>query len=177
MKKLRKSQKRELVRVGEYLISGGAFFWSGYGVLILMREVMGLSLLLSTIVSYTIGWTVNYVLQRYWVFSNPKLKKQNLQVTGRYLFISFVNLIINYLILNSLENIGISVYIGQFVSAGFFTVWNYVIYKFWVFYTPRRRRRKSPASASKTTKTKKHIPRYHNHPGLPHKRLRHGVVK
>lgn len=165
MKKLKASQRKELITITEYLISGGAFFWSGYGVLILMREVMGIDLFISTAVSYTVGWIVNYVLQRYWVFENPQLKKQQARVGFRYIVISVVNLFINYAILEGLERIGISVYIGQFVSAGFFTVWNYLIYKFWVFYTPKKKK-SPPRKAAK----KKHAAHYHNHPGLPHKK-------
>lgn len=170
MKKLKRRQRRELIRIGEYIVSGGAFFWSGYGILILLREVMGLNLLFSSTVAYIVGWTVNYLLQRYWVFSNPRLKKQQAQVSFRYVVISLVNLVINFLILDALEKVGISVYIGQFVSAGFFTVWNYLIYKFWVFYVPRRTR-KIPRAVASSIKAKKHAQHYHNHPGLPVKKL------
>jgi len=73
------------------------------------------------------------MLQRYWVFNNPKLAKHQTDVTARYLFISLINLLINYVILKSLKMAGVTPYIGQFVSAGFFTVWNYVLYKYYVF--------------------------------------------
>lgn len=141
MKKLQKKQLKELIRIGEYLVSGGAFFWSGYLALIFFKAVLGFDLWWATSLSYTIGWSVNYLLQRYWVFDNPRLKKHEVEVTSRYISISVVNLLINYLILWSLENVGITVYIGQFISAGFFTVWNYFWYKFWVF--PSKYSRKS----------------------------------
>jgi hypothetical protein len=40
---------------------------------------------------------------------------------------------IDYLIILGLKKIGISPYIGQFVSAGFFWGWNFFWYRFWVF--------------------------------------------
>jgi putative flippase GtrA len=118
-RKLKKKERRELIRIVEYLVSGGAFFWSGYIALIVFKAGFGFSLWWATSLSYLIGWTVNYLLQRFWVFKNPRLAKHELEVTGRYLLISLVNLFINYLILWWLESIGITVYIGQFISSGF----------------------------------------------------------
>lgn len=130
---LNKHKSQELKRIIEYLISGGAFFWSGYLAFFVFDKGLGFSLWWATSLSYLIGWTVNYLLQRYWVFRSPGLKNQAMQVTTRYLIISAVNLLINYIILSGLNNIGVTPYIGQFVSAGFFTVWNYLWYKLWVF--------------------------------------------
>jgi putative flippase GtrA len=141
MKKLKKKQKREIIRIVEYMISGGAFFWSGYVSFFVFDYLLDFHLWWATSLSYLIGWTVNYLLQRYWVFNNPRLAKHQTEVTSRYIIISLVNLVINYVILWSLKNLGITPYIGQFVSAGFFTVWNYIWYKFWVF--PKYQRRKT----------------------------------
>ncbi len=141
--RIKKKDAREIKRVTEYLISGGAFFWSGYVAFFVVDMVLGWSLWWATCISYLIGWSINYLLQRYWVFKNPKLKKHELQVTTRYLIISLVNIPINYAILWSLNNAGISPYIGQFVSSGFFTAWNYFWYKLWVFHQSSSRRRQA----------------------------------
>jgi putative flippase GtrA len=130
---LNKKQKKEVKRVAEYLVSGGAFFWSGYISFFIIDQGLDWSLWWATSISYIIGWSVNFLLQRYWVFNNPKLAKHQTEVTGRYIAISLVNLVINYLILESLNTVGISPYIGQFISSAFFTVWNYFWYKLWVF--------------------------------------------
>lgn len=133
MRKLKKKEIREIKRITEYLVSGGAFFWSGYAAFFVFDKGLGWSLWWATSISYLIGWTVNFILQRYWVFNNPKLAKHQTEVTGRYIVISLVNLFINYVILESLKAVGVTPYIGQFVSSGFFTVWNYVLYKYYVF--------------------------------------------
>lgn len=133
MFKLKKKEIREVKRITEYLVSGGAFFWSGYGAFFVFDKMFGWSLWWATSVSYLIGWIVNFLLQRYWVFDNPKLKKHETEVTGRYVLISLVNVPINYAILAGLKSVGITPYIGQFVSSGFFTVWNYLWYKLYVF--------------------------------------------
>jgi putative flippase GtrA len=144
MFKIKKKQQREVRRIVEYMVSGGAFFWSGYATFFLLDKGLGLSLLFSTSLAYLVGWTVNFILQRFWVFNNPKLAKHELQVTGRYIFISAVNIPINFLIIDSLNAIGITPYIGQFASAGFFTVWNYLWYRFYVFPEKFPRRRAQP---------------------------------
>lgn len=125
--------RRELTRIGEYLISGGVYFWAGYLVFFLCDSLLGWSLWWAKLTANVVGWAVNFGLQRYWVFRNPQLAKHQAEVTGRYMAITLVNFVLDYFIVRGLQIIGISPYIGQFISAGFFTVWNYIWYKTWVF--------------------------------------------
>jgi putative flippase GtrA len=133
MKKLSKNRRKLLIQFIEYMISGGAYFWVGYAIFAYLWSGLHWSLWWATITSNVIGWTVNYLLQRYWVFANKQLKGHQTQVTGRYVFITLVDFLLNYVILYSLRQVGITPYIGQFVSSAFFTVWNYLWYRFWVF--------------------------------------------
>lgn len=138
MLKLKKSERREVKRITEYLVSGGAYFWSGYLVFFVIDKLLHGSFFWAKSVSTLVGWSVNYILQRYWVFNNPKLKKHQTEVTNRYAIITLVDFVLDYFIVFSLRhvNVGgfsINPYIGQFVSAGFFTIWNYLWYKYWVF--------------------------------------------
>ncbi len=125
--------KRELTRVGEYLISGGAYFVTGYLIFFLCDKGLGWSLWWAKITASVAGWTVNYMLQRFWVFKDARLEKHRVEVTGRYTVITLVNFVLDYFIVFGLQVIGITPYIGQFISAAFFTVWNYLWYKMWVF--------------------------------------------
>ncbi len=130
----KKNPNRKLaIQAVEYLVSGGAYFWSGYALFAWLWSGLHWSLWWASITSNMFGWTINFLLQRYWVFKNPHLKNHLGQVTGRYIFITLVDFGINYLILYGLKRVGITPYIGQFVSAGFFTIWNYVWYRWWVF--------------------------------------------
>ena len=129
----RNKNKHEAVRIAQYLISGGAFFWSGYLVFFIADSWFGLSLWWAKLLANIVGWIVNYVLQRYWVFSSSALKKVRQQVTFRYVMITGVNFLLDFAIVWLLKKIGITPYIGQFLSAGFFTIWNYLWYKLWVF--------------------------------------------
>lgn len=133
MSKKHSGQKLEIVRIVQYMVSGGAFFWSGYLAFFFVDKVLMASFFWAKVTSTLVGWTVNFLLQRYWVFKNPRLKGHFARITGRYLFISALNLVIDYFLVLKLKDAGLTPYLGMFVSAGFFTVWNYLWYKYWVF--------------------------------------------
>ena len=125
--------RREALRIVEYLISGGAFFWTGYVTFFVCDQVFHLDLWWAKLIANLAGWIVNYLLQRYWVFNNPKLAKHQTAVTERYIVITIANFVVDYIIVRFLKEVGITPYLGQFISAGFFTGWNYLWYRFWVF--------------------------------------------
>lgn len=132
-------QRPEVVRIVQYMISGGAYFWSGYIVFFIADQWLGLNLWWAKLAANLTGWTVNFLLQRYWVFNSSSLKGKQTQVTSRYVAITALNFILDYLIVRGLKSMGLTPYLGQFVSAGFFTVWNYLWYKLWVFKgTPKK---------------------------------------
>ncbi|HUD06083.1 MAG TPA: GtrA family protein [Candidatus Saccharimonadales bacterium] len=117
----------------EYLIGGGVYFWVGYGVFAICYSGLHWYWLWAKLLADVIGWTLGFFIQRYWAFRNPKLNKLNKAVTGRYIAITLFNFLIDYLIVGGLRALGVTPYIGLFVSSGFFTVWNYLWYRFWVF--------------------------------------------
>ena len=127
----KKTLQKQLV---EYLVAGGAFFWSGYIAFAVFDSIFHLPLFIAKQLANLIGLTVNYVLEDQWVFKKGKSKKKyDKRRTGRYIVITLLNFGIDYLIVLGLKDIGITPYLGQFVSAGFFTIWNFVWYKYWVF--------------------------------------------
>lgn len=143
MAQRKKKNQQEVKRIVKYLISGGAYFWSGYAMFFVCDRLLGMDLWWAKLVANLTGWSVNYVLQRYWAFNNPQLKSLRTQVTTRYIIITAVNFVLDYLIVSSLKALGLTPYLGQFVSAGFFTVWNYLWYKFWVFPQEPKKTRKA----------------------------------
>lgn len=126
----------------QYMVSGGAYFWSGYAVFFICDHLLGWDLWWAKMTANIIGWTIYYLLQRYWVFNNPGLKAKQTQVTTRYILLTAVNFVLDYLIIRGLKELGLTPYIGQFFSAGFFTIWNYVWYRFWVFPESKKGRKR-----------------------------------
>lgn len=127
------ARHKRIIQFLEYMLSGGVYFWAGYGLFAVLWSGLHWSLWWATITSNVFGWAVNYLLQRYWVFNTSDLKHKQTQVTGRYILITLVDFVLNYFILYGLKQVGITPYIGQFISSGFFTGWNYIWYRFWVF--------------------------------------------
>lgn len=134
MKFLRKKkQKKELKQIIEYMFTGGTWFWSGYAMFALLFSVFGVDIVPAKIISYIFGLSVNFILERFWVFDSKNARKELDKVSVRYVILSAINLAIDTFIVWGLAQLGLTPYLGQFVSAGFFTVWNYLWYRFWVF--------------------------------------------
>lgn len=129
--RLKKKQQQEVKRIVEYFVSGGVWFWSGYILIVLLDNHIGL--FYANFVGNSVGITLNFLLERYWVFKTKR--SANLMVTTkRYIVYTALNaFLLNYLILQGLKNVGIEPEIGQFIASAFFTVWNYIWYKLWVF--------------------------------------------
>lgn len=107
-----------------------ALLWSG----------LGWQLWWAKLAANVFGWSVNYALQRFWVFGRDMPARRRIHVSERYIFITLVDFLLDYLIVAGLRGAGLTPYLGQFVSAAFMTIWNYYWYRFWVF--PERARSK-----------------------------------
>lgn len=143
---VKKHRKLELKRLLEYMITGGAWFWSGYAMFALLFGVFKWHIVPAKIIAYLFGLSVNFILERFWVFRDTKAKKQLQAVTIRYVLLSGMNLCIDTAIVWGLSKLGLTPYLGQFVSAGFFTIWNYIWYKLWVFAKKQHPGPKRPAA-------------------------------
>ncbi|HSX34362.1 MAG TPA: GtrA family protein [Candidatus Saccharimonadales bacterium] len=128
---------RRIIQFAEYFVGGMAYFWSGYIVFAVCYSGLHWTWLPAKMLADVVGWTLNYFIQRYWAFNDPSLNRREGAIIGKYGIITVVNFGLDYAIIWALNNIGISPYIGFFISAGFFTVWNYMWYRFWVFYGKR----------------------------------------
>ncbi len=130
--------RQEVIQFIEYLIGGTSYFWIGYAVFAICYSGLSWSWLPAKMLADVFGWTANYLIQRFWAFNNPRLKRHEGSTIAKYSALTAVNLGLDYLIIWGLKSIGISPYIGFFVSAGFFTVWNFIWYRLWVFYSSKR---------------------------------------
>lgn len=125
--------KQRIIQFVEYSIGGGIFFWSGYLTFGLLYSVFHWQWWQAKFVADAIGWTLNYLVQRYWAFASSNLKTHEGQNRLRYIILSVVDTVLDYAIVGGLIYAGVTPYIGMFVAAGFFTVWNYAWYRWWVF--------------------------------------------
>ena len=133
--------KKLLIQFAQYMVTGGVWFWSGYIIIITLDNHIGL--FWANLIGNAVGISLNFLLERYWVFKTKKQAKLGI-MAGRYVIYTALNaFLLNYLILYVLQRNGIMPEIGQFIASGFFTIWNYFWYKKWVFKDlpkPRRTR-------------------------------------
>src|ERR1700751_2031798 len=100
-----KNKNRKLViQAVEYLVGGGAYFWSGYLLFAYLWSGLHWSLWWAKLAANIFGWTINCLLQRYWVFRNPPPKGKLAKVTGRSLFITAVDFVMDYFIVYGLRH-------------------------------------------------------------------------
>ena len=72
-RKIRQRGKSELQRFVEYFVSGGVWFWSGYIIIVTFDGIIGL--FLANLIGNAVGITLNFLLERYWVFKTKKPAK------------------------------------------------------------------------------------------------------
>jgi putative flippase GtrA len=125
--------KQNSTQFMKYMVGGSLYFWVGYGVFAICYSGLKWNWFWSKVLADAIGWTLNYVAQRYWAFNSDHLRLSEMQHVGRYIFIESIGFVLDYLIIGALNAIGITPYIGFFISAGFFTIWSFLWYKYWVF--------------------------------------------
>lgn len=145
MKSKQKAKRRtpswlvEVKRLIAYSIAGGAWFWSGYATFAVLYSGLGWSLWWAKLLANLVGITVNFILERIWVFDRGKRNKRLTVVSERYILLTLANFVIDYFIVKILrDQFGVTPYIGQFASAAFFFGWNYLWYKYWVFAVARK---------------------------------------
>lgn len=127
-----KKLNRLVIQIAEYMVAGGVWFWSGYIIIVILDDKI--PLFWANFIGNAVGITLNFLINKYWVFKTKRKNNDLLNTTWRYIVYTALNaFLLNYLILQALRNVGIEPEIGQFIAAGFFTLWNFIWYKLWVF--------------------------------------------
>ena len=122
MPKINPAVRAKLLQFAKYMAGGSLYFWSGYAIFAICYSGFHYSWLPSKIAADIVGWTLNYLVQRYWAFAPEGKHLSEMQHVGRYVFIETIGFGLDYAIIGGLNYIGISPYIGFFISSGFFTV-------------------------------------------------------
>lgn len=122
-----------IIQFIEYMIGGGVYFWTGLAVFALCYSVLHWHWLIAKGLADIIGWTLNYLIQRYWAFNDKGLKNLEGRTRFRYILINTIDLFFDYGIVAIFKHFSIFIYVGFLASATFTTVWDYLWYKFWVF--------------------------------------------
>lgn len=131
--KLRKPSKQTLWQFVLFNFGGVVFFVSGYAVFALLYGVFHWPWWLAKGMADLTGWTLNYFVQHYLAFRHESKTQPKHKLIGKYVGFSLLNVLIDYGLVAALNAVGVSPFLGLWISSLFFTVWKYVWYKFWVF--------------------------------------------
>lgn len=127
-----KISRSDSKRFFKYLVGGSIYFWVGYGIFAVCYSGFHWKWFPAKILSDAIGWTANYLVQRFWAFSDH-VSLSEMQHASRYVFIESIGFVMDYALIGGLVHLGITPYIGFFISGIFFTFWSFLWYKYWVF--------------------------------------------
>lgn len=122
-------QKR--IQFLSYLFVGGLTFIVEFASFLLLREFVSLSVSASQIVSYSLALVFNFTCLRRFVFSagSPSSRRQ----LGRYLLLVIFNLIVSTLLIRWLVHVGLPPAVAKLGTIALVAVWNFIIYKRFVF--------------------------------------------
>lgn len=109
-------------------MGGGAYFWSAWAIITFSAPHIGLWW--ANIIGNGVGIMLNFLIQKFWTFGSDK----NILNSGwKFIVLTLFNLVLSYFILKQFIAWGVALWLAQFFSASIFTVWNWVMYKTWVF--------------------------------------------
>lgn len=119
-----KEKFMEVIRFG---INGGLSFIVDYGVMILLKECLGVHYLLASSISFVLSVIVNYYICVLWVFKGVNKQKTNMtlfigsSVIGLGLNSLFMYLLVEFLFINYM--------ISKIFATVIVMIWNYIMKK------------------------------------------------
>jgi hypothetical protein len=128
-----KISKSGLMQFLYFNLGGVVFFVTGYLLFTLLYGLLHWYWLLAKGVADLAGWALNYLVQHYLAFPGVAREQGHKQLLKKFIPFSLLNVLIDYAIVGGLRLVGISPFLGLWISSLFFTVWKWLGYKHWVF--------------------------------------------
>jgi putative flippase GtrA len=120
-----KSLIAEIIR---FSLVGGLCFIIDYGLMVALKELLGVHYLLAAAVSFTVSVVVNYILCVVWAFKG--VEKTNKVVMAAFFMTSLVGLGLTELFMwIFVDFMHISYLIAKIVTAVLVMIWNYITKK------------------------------------------------
>lgn len=122
---------RQILRFG---LSGAVTAAADYGSFTVLFA-LGVPLIIASATSLLIGFTVSFSLNKIWVFGadGDKASKQTSKQLWLYAGLFIFNVFITYLFIAWVQALGVSAYLGKLMIMVVITIWNFVIYKSFIF--------------------------------------------
>lgn len=113
-----------------YLLAGGSAFLVDAGLLALFREVFGLPVWLATGIAFVLSFFFTYFVQRMFAFGSDLPHGRAL---WRYLALVGFNTLATMGVVSLIALTPLGWFVGKLVATLAATVWNFFIYRAWVF--------------------------------------------
>lgn len=117
-------------RVVKFLLIGGLSFVIDLGLLILLHEFFGVGLWIATPISFIASLVFNFALQRSFTF---KATNRSIESLIKYVLLVIFNIFATDIIVNLFAGTELTYATGKVVSTVSTMVWNFFIYKYWIF--------------------------------------------
>ena len=98
--------RQEVIRFLRSYVGGTVYFWSGYAVFAALYSGFGWDWLYAKIVCDIVGFSLNYLVQRFWAFSDMATGHKEQAMAGKFSFISVVGIGLDYAIITGRQNRG-----------------------------------------------------------------------
>lgn len=113
-----------------FLFVGGISFALDLGLLILLHEVFGVALWAATPIAFVVSLVFNFLLQRIFTF---RATNKGSVSAAKYILLVVFNIAVSDLIVTGFDALGWSYIIGKTTATALTTVWNYFLYRHWIF--------------------------------------------
>lgn len=120
-------------RLARYCISGGTAFVIDLAILYALTEMFGWWYLWSSIAAFGVAIIVSFMLQKFWTFGDPTLRRAHHQF-GMYIAVAIGNMGLNtWLMYTLVERFSIAYLFSQIAAAGMIAVSSFFIYRYLIF--------------------------------------------
>lgn len=121
--------------VVRYLVVGGGAFLIDVGLLAGLHNLLSAPLVVATPAAFLMSFAITFVLQRTFTFgSKAGVTSSAVKYTAVVIFNTFATTGI----VSLAASLGVPWIIGKIVAVGSTTVWNYFLYRHWIFAGRRR---------------------------------------
>ena len=120
-------------QVLRYLVSGATGFLTNISIYLLLLKVFDINYVLSSVLAFSAGVAVSFVMQKFFTFQNRTAGKTGVQLFKHILLLSF-NLGANvFIIILLVEWVNISEIISQIATNIIIAMWSFFIYRRVIF--------------------------------------------
>jgi len=127
--KIERPRMELAAQVAKFIISGGTAALANFLTLFILTEYARIWYLYSAVISYVIGFTVSFVLYKYWAFDDRD-NSQIYRQLPQYLLIAAFNLALNTALVYLLVRVLHTWYLlAQIVATGLIAIESYLIFR------------------------------------------------